>query len=73
MKQLSESAVELKAERDEAFHRYHQYEYGVGALEIGIVLASISLVTRIRAMTVGAAIIGALAIAWSLGTAANVF
>jgi hypothetical protein len=73
MKQLSASALELKTERDEAFHRYHQYEYGVGALEIGIVLASISLVTRIRAMTVGAAIIGGLAIAWALGTAAHVF
>ncbi len=58
-RQLSESAGELKAQRDEAFHRYHKYEYAVGALDIGIVLASISLVIRVRAMSVGAAIVGA--------------
>jgi hypothetical protein len=72
MKQLAESARELTAERNEAFHRYHKYEYAAGALQIGIVLASISLVTRVRAMTIGAAVIGALAIAAALATAANV-
>jgi hypothetical protein len=71
MNQLSASARELTAARDEAFHRYHKYEYAAGALQIGIVLSSISLVTRVLAMTIGAAIIGALAIALALATAAN--
>ena len=73
MKQLSESARELTTERDEAFHRYHKYEYASGALQIGIVVASISLITRVRAMTIGAGIIGALAIVGALGVAVNVF
>ena len=72
MKQLSDSARAMEAEREEAFHRYHKYEYAAGALQIGIVLASISLVTRVRAMTIGAAIIGTLAIAAALATATNV-
>jgi hypothetical protein len=71
MKQLQETAHALEVERDEAFHRYHKYEYGVGALEIAIVLASVSLITRIRSLTLGAAIIGAAAIVGSFGVAFN--
>jgi hypothetical protein len=73
MKQLSEGARAMTADRDEAFHRYHKYEYAVGALEIAIVLASVSLVTRIRSLTFGAAVIGAVSIAGSIGIAANLF
>ena len=39
MKQLAASAKEEEAARDEAWHRYHSYEYALGALEIAIVLA----------------------------------
>ena len=73
MKQLADSARALEIERNEAFHRYHKYEYAAGAMEIAIVLASVSLITRIRSLTVGAAAIGALAIAGSVGIAANLF
>lgn len=73
MKQLSESAHSLEAERNELFHRYHKYEYAVGALQISIVLASVSLVTRTRTLTLAAAAIGAVAIAGSLGIAASLF
>jgi hypothetical protein len=73
MKQLAVTAKEQEAERDEAAHRYHSYEYAVGALEIAIVLASVSVVTRIRPLTYGAAVIGAAAAAASLGIAANLF
>jgi Domain of unknown function (DUF4337) len=71
MKQLAEKAHALDMERAEAFHRYHKYEYAVGALEIAIVLASVSLITRIRGLTLGAALIGAAAIAGSIGVAVN--
>jgi Domain of unknown function (DUF4337) len=71
MKQLADAAHALEAERDEAFHRYHKYEYAVGALEIAIVLASVSLITRIRGLTLGATIIGAAAIAGSISIALN--
>jgi hypothetical protein len=73
MKQLAATAKQKETERDEAAHRYHNYEYAVGALEIAIVLASVSIVTRSRAMTIGAGVIGAAAAAASLGVAANWF
>jgi hypothetical protein len=73
MKQLAITAKEQETERDEAAHRYHSYEYAVGALEIAIVLASVSVVTRIRSMTVGAGVIGAIAAAAALGVATNLF
>jgi hypothetical protein len=73
MKQLAVTAKQQEAERDEAAHRYHGYEYAVGALEIAIVLASVSVITRMRALTIGAAVIGALAAAASLGITTNLF
>jgi cytochrome bd-type quinol oxidase subunit 1 len=73
MKQLAATAQQQEAERDEAMHRYHNFEYAVGALEIAIVLASISVVTRMRPLTIAAAVIGALASAGSLGIATNLF
>lgn len=73
MKQLVVTAREEEAARDEAAHRYHGYEYTVGALEIAIVLASVSVVTRIRALTYGAATIGALAALGALSVATNLY
>jgi hypothetical protein len=71
MKQLAATAHAEEAERDAAGHRYHSYEYAVGALEIAIVLASVSVVTRVRALTIGAAAIGAAAATGSLGIAVH--
>ena len=62
-----------EVERDEAAHRYHNYEYAVGALEIAIVLASVSVVTRMRALTYGAAAIGGIAAIGAIGVATNLF
>ena len=73
MKQLAVTAHTEEAERDEAGHRYHGYEFAVGALEIAIVLASVSVVTRVRALAIGAAAIGAAATVGSLGIAVNLF
>jgi hypothetical protein len=73
MKQLAVTAKLQEVERDEAVHRYHSFEYAVGALEIAIVLASVSIVTRMRPLTLAAAVIGALASAASLGIATNLF
>lgn len=66
MKQLAAKADEHRAARDEAFHRYHEFELVVGALQIAIVLASVAVVTRIVALAVGAGVIGALAAAFAL-------
>jgi hypothetical protein len=73
MKQLAVKAQQQEVERDAAEHRYHNYEYAVGVLEIAIVLASVSVVTRIRLMSIAAGVIGALAAAASLGIASNWF
>ncbi|HET6308414.1 MAG TPA: DUF4337 domain-containing protein [Rhodopila sp.] len=67
MKQLAATARDQEVLRDEAGHRYHLYEYAVGALEIAIVLASVSVLTRVFALAVAAAAIGVLAAAGSLG------
>jgi hypothetical protein len=73
MKQLATTAKQQEVERDEAAHRYHSYEYAVGALEIAIVLASVSIVTRMRPLTIGAGAIGAIAAAAAVGIATNLF
>jgi hypothetical protein len=69
MKQLLEKAKGQEHLRDEAFHRYHAYELAVGALEIAIVLASVSVVTRMRALTWTAACIGAVAGVFAMAVA----
>ena len=61
MKQLGERAKGQEAERDAAFHRYHQFELVVGALQIAIVLASVSVVTRVTPLAFGAGVIGCIA------------
>jgi Domain of unknown function (DUF4337) len=72
MKQIAENARERTVERDHAFHRYHYYEYASGALEIAIVLASVSVVTRMKALTIGAGVVGFAAGLFALGVAAGV-
>jgi hypothetical protein len=73
MKQLAAKAQAEEADRDVAQERYHNYEYAVGALEIAIVLASVSIVTRMRGLTYGAGAIGVLAALGSLAVAMHLF
>ena len=61
-KQLMAQAEAHKAEREAQFHRYEQFELVVGALQIAIVLASVSVVTRIRTLAGGAGVLGGAAI-----------
>lgn len=61
MKQLMEQAKERQERRDHAFHDYHHFELLVGALQIAIVLASVSVIARARLLTLSAAAIGAIA------------
>src|SRR3978361_29484 len=73
LKHLAAKAQAQEPDRDEAAHRYHNYEYAAGALEIAIVLASVSIVTRMRALTYGAAAIGGIAAIGAIGVATNLF
>ncbi|KQT19716.1 hypothetical protein ASG40_02520 [Methylobacterium sp. Leaf399] len=49
-KELQEKARASEARRDLALHRYHQYEIGSAAFQIGIVLASAQVITGIAAL-----------------------
>lgn len=60
-KQLEAEAGRQREVRDHAFHRYHGYEWVVGALQIAIVLASVSVVIGVDAMWIGAAVVGGIA------------
>jgi hypothetical protein len=57
-KQLVARAAEQTELRNHEFHAYHQFERATGALQIAIVLASVSVVTRVRALTAVAAVLG---------------
>jgi hypothetical protein len=65
-KQIAEKAHAAEADREVAFHRYHEFEFAVGALQIAIVLASVSVVTRVLWLGYGAALIGLIAALYSL-------
>jgi len=66
MKQIMERAAAEQEARDHAFHRYHEFEVVVGALQIAIVLASVAVVTAVPALAVAAGIIGAAAAAFGI-------
>ena len=71
MKQLAEKAKHDEHERDHAFHQYHGYEYAAGAMEISIVLASVSVVTRKHPLGIAAALIGLAACIYGLAVWQN--
>jgi hypothetical protein len=60
-KQIAEKARTEEELREHAFHKYHLFEVVVGALQIAIVLSSVSVVTRVMMLAYGAATFGALA------------
>lgn len=69
MKQLAEKAKARQTMRDEAFHAYHNYEYAASAVEIAIVLASVSALTAVPAMAIGAGVVGIGSAVFALATA----
>jgi len=71
MKQLRAKAEAQEEERDHAFHAYHGFEYTSSALEISIVLASVSVVTRVRALGIVASGIGLLACGYGVAVFAH--
>jgi hypothetical protein len=64
MKQLAEKADEEKEARDHAAHLTHRLETVVGGLQIAIVLASVSVVTRVRLMAWASGALGAAMVAY---------
>jgi Domain of unknown function (DUF4337) len=71
MKQLMAKAKGLEKDRDESFHAYHGFEHTSSILEISIVLASVSVVTRVRGLGLAAGAIGLLACGYGLAVFAH--
>jgi hypothetical protein len=71
-RQLAAKAKASERLREHAFHRYHMFEYAVGALQIAIVLASGSIVARVRPLAWLAGMIGVGAAGAGLLVAFNV-
>jgi hypothetical protein len=69
-KELMAIAKKFEAERDLAMARYHNYEFGSAAFQIGIVLASAAVITSMMALAYGA---GGLAIFGLLFTGMGLF
>jgi hypothetical protein len=71
MKQLRAKAKQNEDDREFAFHAYHGFEYTSSVLEISIVLASVSVVTRVRAMGLAAGAMGLLACGYGVAVFAH--
>ena len=71
MKQLREKAKGQEEDRELAFHSYHGFEHTSSVLEISIVLASVSVITRIRALGVAAGAVGLLACGYGVAVLAH--
>jgi Domain of unknown function (DUF4337) len=71
-KQLMAKAAQSEHLRDHEFHRYHLFELAVSGLQIAIVLASVSVVTRVGALALGAGVLGAAASVLALVVALEV-
>ena len=62
--ELARRAIEEQKKRDDALARYHHYEVASAAFQIGIVLASATVITGIAALSFLAAGLGAVGIAF---------
>ena len=67
--QLLERAKHETELRDHAAHKTHLYELSTGALQIAIVLASVSVVTRTRFLSLAGAVVGGAASLFALAVA----
>lgn len=62
--ELAARAKIAERTRDLAMARYHQYEYGSAALQIGIVLASASVITEVALLAGAGGLLGLIGVAF---------
>lgn len=72
MEQLEEKAHAEEHGRDHQGHRHHGLELASGALQLSIVLASMSVVTGVGLLLLGGGVLGVAAAAWGLLAAFSV-
>jgi Domain of unknown function (DUF4337) len=73
MKQLADKNADEERLRDHYAHLYHSYEFASGAVEIAIVLASVSVVTGVATLAFASAALGAGAGIYALGVLLHLF
>lgn len=66
MRQLLVTAARHQEAAEVALHREHQYSGVAGALQIAILIASVSIVTAVKGLRWGATVIGLAAIAFGI-------
>lgn len=71
MEQLAGRAHELEHERDHEAHRQHGLELASSGLQLAIVIASVSVVTRIGALLLAAGVLGAVAAVYAVAAATS--
>jgi hypothetical protein len=64
-KELRAQAEQYERDRDTAMARYHNYEFGSAAYQIGIVLASAAVITGMMALAYGAAGVGVIGLVFT--------
>jgi hypothetical protein len=64
-KELSARAQETEIKRDTSLARYHNYEFASAAYQIGIVLASASVITGMMLLAYGAAGLGVIGLVFT--------
>ena len=57
-KELSERARKAEAVRDRSMAAYHLYEFAAAAFQVGIVVASASIITSVPLLAVGGMVLG---------------
>jgi Domain of unknown function (DUF4337) len=62
---FKKEAEHLEAESQHEFHRHLQFALGIACFQVGIVLASVSILVRIRAIYYLSVVAGAAGLVWS--------
>ncbi|MBV8850187.1 MAG: DUF4337 domain-containing protein [Methylobacteriaceae bacterium] len=70
-KELLAKAQDMEHHRDEALAKYHAYEVASLIIQLGIVLASVSLLSSIMAFAYGSAVLGACGLVVLIGAYSN--
>ncbi len=63
--EVKKEAEQLEAESQHEFHKHHQFALGIACFQVGIVLSSVSILVRIRALYYLSLLAGAAGLVWT--------
>ena len=64
--EVKKEAEHLEAESQHEYHKHHQFALGIACFQVGIVLASVSILVRIRAIYYLSVVAGAAGMIWTV-------